>query len=77
MQRAAGAIRPRAGVLCMACAIAGVLLSAGASSFAEEPPREWIDSFTPDQKSIVFRSNMHGATHAYAVEIAPSSTDRR
>jgi oligogalacturonide lyase len=30
----------------MACAIAGVLLSAGASSFSEEPPREWIDRAT-------------------------------
>lgn len=27
-------------------------------------------SFTPDMKWIVFRSNMHGATHVYAVEIA-------
>jgi len=27
-------------------------------------------SFTPDQKWIVFRSNMHGATHVYAVEVA-------
>jgi oligogalacturonide lyase len=27
-------------------------------------------TFTPDQKWIVFRSNMHGATHVYAVEIA-------
>lgn len=26
--------------------------------------------FTPDGKWIVFRSNMHGATHVYAVEIA-------
>jgi len=34
-------------------------------------------TFTPDQKSIVFRSNMHGATHTYAVELAPSSSDRR
>ena len=46
MQRAAGANRPRAGVLCMTCAIAGVLLSAGASSVSEEPPREWIDRAT-------------------------------
>ena len=28
-------------------------------------------TFTPDQKWIVFRSNMHGATHVYAVEVAP------
>lgn len=34
-------------------------------------------TFTPDQKWIVFRSNMHGATHTYAVEIAPSSRNRR
>ncbi len=27
-------------------------------------------TFTPDMKWIVFRSNMHGATHVYAVEIA-------
>src|SRR5262245_39516628 len=27
-------------------------------------------SFTPDQKWIVFRSNMHGPTHVYAVEVA-------
>jgi len=29
-------------------------------------------TFTPDQKWIVFRSNMHGATHVYAVEVAPA-----
>jgi len=27
-------------------------------------------TFSPDQKWIIFRSNMHGATHVYAVEIA-------
>ena len=27
-------------------------------------------TFTPDGKRIVFRSNMHGATHVYAVEVA-------
>jgi oligogalacturonide lyase len=27
-------------------------------------------SFTPDGKWIVFRSNMHGPTHVYAVEVA-------
>ena len=26
-------------------------------------------TFTPDQKWIVFRSNMHGASHVYAVEV--------
>jgi len=29
-------------------------------------------TFTPDKKWIVFRSNMHGPTHTYAVEIARS-----
>jgi oligogalacturonide lyase len=29
-------------------------------------------SFTPDGKWIVFRSNMHGPTHVYAVEVAPT-----
>ena len=27
-------------------------------------------SFTPDQKWVVFRSNMFGATYAFAVEVA-------
>ena len=27
-------------------------------------------TFTPDQKWIVFTSNMHGANHVYAVEVA-------
>jgi oligogalacturonide lyase len=27
-------------------------------------------TFTPDGKWIVFRSNMHGKSHVYAVEIA-------
>ncbi len=27
-------------------------------------------TFTPDQKWVVFRSNMHGPTHVYAVELA-------
>jgi len=27
-------------------------------------------TITPDNKWVVFRSNMHGATHVYAVEIA-------
>lgn len=30
-------------------------------------------TFTPDQKWIVFRSNMHGGTQVYAVEIAKSA----
>jgi oligogalacturonide lyase len=29
-------------------------------------------TFTPDNRWIVFRSNMHGATHTYAVEVARS-----
>src|SRR5262245_2606534 len=33
-------------------------------------------TFTPDQKWIVFRSNMSGATHVYAVEVAKSATGR-
>ena len=27
-------------------------------------------TFTPDGKRIVFRSNMHGDTHVYAVDVA-------
>ena len=27
-------------------------------------------TFTPDNKWLVFRSNMHGSTHTYAVEVA-------
>ncbi len=30
-------------------------------------------TFSPDMKWIIFRSNMHGATHVYAVEIAKSA----
>jgi oligogalacturonide lyase len=30
-------------------------------------------TFTPDGKWIVFRSNMHGSTQVYAVEIAKTS----
>jgi oligogalacturonide lyase len=30
-------------------------------------------SITPDNKWVVFRSNMHGATHVYAVEVAKGS----
>jgi oligogalacturonide lyase len=29
-------------------------------------------TITPDNKWVVFRSNMHGATHVYAVELAKS-----
>ena len=29
-------------------------------------------TFTPDQKWIVFRSNMHGASQVYAVEVQKS-----
>ena len=31
-------------------------------------------TFTPDGRWIVFRSNMHGATHAYAVEVAKETS---
>jgi oligogalacturonide lyase len=31
-------------------------------------------TFTPDDKWIVFRSNMHGATHVYAVEVAMANS---
>lgn len=34
-------------------------------------------TFTPDQKWVVFRSNMHGPTHVYAVEVAKASIDRQ
>jgi oligogalacturonide lyase len=30
-------------------------------------------NFTPDQKWIVFRSNMFGATYAFAVEVAKAT----
>ena len=30
-------------------------------------------TFTPDGKWVVFRSNMHGATHTYAVEVAKTA----
>jgi oligogalacturonide lyase len=33
-------------------------------------------TFTPDNKWIVFRSNMHGVTHTYAVEIAKQPSRR-
>ena len=32
-------------------------------------------TFTPDGKWIVFRSNMHGATHVYAVEVAKARNE--
>jgi len=32
-------------------------------------------TFTPDMKWIVFRSNMHGATHVYAVEVARANRE--
>jgi oligogalacturonide lyase len=34
-------------------------------------------SFTPDQKWVVFRSNMFGATHVFAVEVARSPQSGR
>jgi oligogalacturonide lyase len=33
-------------------------------------------SITPDGKWVVFRSNMHGPTHVYAVEIAKASVKK-
>ena len=33
-------------------------------------------TFTPDQKWIVFRSNMHGASHVYAVEVRKAAAGR-
>jgi oligogalacturonide lyase len=33
-------------------------------------------TITPDNKWVVFRSNMHGATHVYAVEVARSEQAR-
>lgn len=32
-------------------------------------------TFTPDMKWLIFRSNMHGATHVYAVEVKRTATD--
>jgi oligogalacturonide lyase len=32
-------------------------------------------TFTPDDKWIVFRSNMHGERHVYAVEVAKAESD--
>jgi hypothetical protein len=34
-------------------------------------------TFSPDNKWIIFHSNMHGPTHVYAVEIAKSEMSRR
>lgn len=33
-------------------------------------------TFTPDAKWIVFRSNMHGPVHVYAVEVTPAASTR-
>jgi oligogalacturonide lyase len=33
-------------------------------------------TITPDNKWVVFRSNMHGRTHVYAVEVARAKADR-
>jgi oligogalacturonide lyase len=32
-------------------------------------------SFTPDQKWVVFRSNMFGPTYAFAVEVAKAADE--
>ena len=42
------------------------LMNMGAHDYRLEPNI----TFTPDNRWIVFRSNMHGATHVYAVEVA-------
>lgn len=42
------------------------LVNMGAHDYRLEPNI----TFTPDNRWIVFRSNMHGATHIYAVEVA-------
>ena len=42
------------------------LVNMGAHDYRLEPNI----TFTPDNRWIVFRSNMHGATHVYAVEVA-------
>jgi oligogalacturonide lyase len=34
-------------------------------------------TFTPDGKWIVFRSNLHGASHVYAVEVARAATPQK
>jgi len=34
-------------------------------------------TFTPDSRWIVFRSNMHGATHVYAVEVEKANPTTR
>ncbi|MBP7934901.1 MAG: PD40 domain-containing protein [Phycisphaerae bacterium] len=44
------------------------LVDLGKHDYALEPNV----SFTPDGRWIVFRSNMHGATHVYAVEVKAS-----
>jgi oligogalacturonide lyase len=33
-------------------------------------------SFTPDQKWVVFRSNMFGATYVFAVEVAKAAVNK-
>lgn len=33
-------------------------------------------SITPDNQWVVFRSNLHGPTHVYAVEIAKTATKK-
>ena len=33
-------------------------------------------TFTPDNKWVVFRSNMHGPVHVYAVEVAKTNDNK-
>jgi oligogalacturonide lyase len=42
----------------------------GAHNYRLEPN----PSFTPDQKYVVFRSDMFGPTYAFAVEVAKAAT---
>ena len=47
-------------------------LASGKQTFATDLKRGMITycvTFTPDGNWIVFRSNMHGPTHVYAVEV--------
>lgn len=50
--------------------VAEKLVNLGKHDYALEPNV----TFTPDMKWIVFRSNLHGPTHVYAVEVAKPAT---
>jgi hypothetical protein len=56
--------------------LAGYELSTGRRDWSPLQSEEWLEPnlhFTPDMKWIIFRSNLHGAIHVYAVEIARHS----